>query len=119
MPEFDAVLQPVGQGVQQTSTGTHVKIATAGGDLPALQEIKAGRLALDVGEDFPYEGWGDADEAMRMMLGMPVVAEHVPVRLFTAGNVGSLHLTPAAQASGEWYGSSAYMTMFEHLWGLR
>lgn len=41
-----------------------------------------------------------------MMLGMPVVAERVPVRLFTAANVSSLRLTPAAQASGEWYGSS-------------
>lgn len=54
-----------------------------------------------------------------MMLGMPVVAERVPVRLFTAANVSSLRLTPAAQASGEWYGSSAYATMFEHLWGVR
>lgn len=119
LPEFDAVLQPVGQGIQQTSSSTHPKVATAGGDLPALQQIKAGRIALDAGEDFPYEGWADADEIMRMMLGMPVVTEHVPVRLFTAANVGSLHLTPAAQASGEWYGSSAYTTMFERLWGVR
>ncbi len=118
LPEFDAVLQPVGQGIQQTSSSEHVNIVTAGGDLPALQEIKAGRVALDAGDDFPYEGWADADEVMRMMLGMPVVAEHVPVRLFTAANVGSLRLTPAAQASGEWYGSSAYATMFEHLWGV-
>jgi ribose transport system substrate-binding protein len=118
IPEFDAVLQPVGQGIQQTASNPHVKVVTAAGDLPALQQIKAGRLALDVGEDFPYAGWADADEVMRMMLGMPVVTEHVPVRLFTAANVGSLRLTPAAQASGEWYGSSAYTTMFEHLWGL-
>lgn len=119
IPEFDAVLQPVSQGIQQTSSSQHLKVATAGGDLPALQQIKAGRLALDVGEDFPYAGWADADEVMRMMLGMPVVSEHVPLRLFTAANVGSLRLTPAAQASGEWYGSSAYTTMFEHLWGVR
>lgn len=118
LPEFDAVLQPVGQGIQQAASSQQVKVATAGGDLPALQQIKAGRLALDVGEDFPYEGWADADEVMRMMLGMPVVAEHVPLRLFTAANIGSLRLTPAAQASGEWYGSSAYTAMFEHLWGV-
>ncbi len=119
MPEFDAVLQAVGQGVQQAGFGQHLKIATAGGDLPALQEIRAGRLALDVGEDFPYEGWADADEILRMMLGKPVVLEHVPVRMFTTANVGSLRLTPAAQASGEWYGSNAYTSMFEHLWGMR
>jgi ribose transport system substrate-binding protein len=118
IPEFDAVLQSVGQGIQQTSSSQHLKVATAGGDLPALQEIKAGRLAVDVGQDFPYEGWADADEVMRMMLGMPVVSEHVPVRFFTAANIASLPLTPAAQASGQWYGSSAYTTMFEHLWGV-
>jgi ribose transport system substrate-binding protein len=119
LPEFDAVLQPVSAGIQQSASSQHVKVVTAGGDLPALQQIKAGRLAMDAGEDFPYAGWADADEVMRMMLGMPVVTEHVPVRLFTSANVGSLHLTPAAQASGEWYGSSAYTTMFEHLWGVR
>lgn len=119
IPEFDAVLQPVGQGIQQTSSSQHLKVVTAGGDLPALQEIKAGRLAADVGQDFPYEGWADADEVMRMMLGMRVVSEHVPVRFFTAANIGSLRLTPAAQASGEWYGSSGYTTMFERLWGVR
>lgn len=118
IPEFDAVLQSVGQGIQQTSSSQHLKVATAGGDLPALEEIKAGRLAVDIGQDFPYEGWADADEVMRMMLGMPVVSEHVPVRIFTAANIASLPLTPAAQASGQWYGSSAYTTMFEHLWGV-
>jgi ribose transport system substrate-binding protein len=48
-----------------------------------------------------------------------VVAEHVPVRLFDSSNVGSLSLTPAAQASGEWYGGQGYIAMFEHLWGVR
>lgn len=119
LPEFDAVLQGVGQGIQQSGFAKRVKVATSAGDLPALQEIKAGRLALDVGQDFPYEGWADADEVIRMMLGKPVVVEHVPLRAFTSANVGSLSLTPGAQASGGWYGSDAYMTMFEHLWGVR
>lgn len=119
LPEFDATLQATAQGVQQAGFVKKAKIATSGGDLPALQEIKAGRLAADVGEDFPYAGWADADEVMRMMLGMPVVTEHVPVRLFTAANVGSLPLTPAAQASGAWYGTSSYIPMFEHLWGVK
>lgn len=118
IPEFDAVLQPVSQGIQQAGSANKVKIGTDGGDLPALQELKAGRLGAEVGEDFPYAGWADADEVMRMMLGMPIVTEHVPVRMFTASNIGSLQLTPAAQASGQWYGSSAYQSMFEHLWGL-
>jgi ribose transport system substrate-binding protein len=118
LPEFDALDQGVFQGIQQSGFAHRVKVATSAGDLPALQAIKAGQLSLDVGESFPYGGWADADEAMRMMLGKPIVTEKPPLRLFTAANVGSLALTPAAQAAGSWYGSSAYTTMFEHLWGV-
>lgn len=119
LPEYDALLQGVGQGIQQAGFTSKVKVAESAGDLPALQAIKAGTLSVDAGEDFPYIGWADADEAMRMMLGKPIVKELPPLRLFTAANVGSLSLTPAAQASGEWYGSAAYTAMFEHLWGLK
>ncbi len=119
MPEFDALLQGVGQGIQQAGFSQKVKLVTSGGDLPALQQIKAGRLSLDSGEDFPYIGWGEADEAMRMMLGKPIVTEAPPLRMFTAVNVPLLDLTPAAQASGAWYGSQAYIPMFEHLWGVK
>lgn len=119
LPEFDAALQGVGQGIQEAGFGDRLKVGTSGGNLPALEQIKAGRLAADLGEDFPYEGWADADEIVRMMLHMPVVDERVPLRLFTAANVGSLSLTPAAQASGAWYGNSGYTGMFERLWGLK
>ena len=119
LPEYDALLQGIGQGIQQAGFAHKVKVVTSAGDLPALQAIKAGTISVDAGEDFPYIGWADADEVMRMMLGKPIVTEKPPLRLFTAANVGSLSLTPAAQASGEWYGSSAYTSMFAHLWGLK
>jgi ribose transport system substrate-binding protein len=119
LPEYDALLQGVAQGIQQAGFASKVKVAESAGDLPALQAIKAGTLSVDAGEDFPYIGWADADEAMRMMLGKPIVKELPPLRLFTAANVGSLALTPAAQASGEWYGSDGYTSMFEHLWGVK
>ena len=53
------------RGVQQANFAKKVKLGTSGGDLPALEQIKAGRLAADVGEDFPYAGWADADEVIR------------------------------------------------------
>lgn len=118
LPEFDALDQGVLQGIQQAGFAHKVKVVTSAGDLPALQAIKAGQLSVDVGESFPYGGWADADEAMRMMLGKPIVTEKPPLRMFTAKNVGSLALTPAAQASGSWYGNSDYTVMFEHLWGV-
>ena len=119
LPEYDALLQGIGQGIQNAGFTNKVKVASSAGDLPALEAVKAGKLSVDGGEDFPYIGWADADQAMRMMLGKPIVTERPPLRMFTAANVGSLSLTPAAQASGEWYGSDAYTTMFEHLWGLK
>lgn len=119
LPEFDAVLQGVEQGVQQAGYSTKVKVVTAAGDLQGLQMVKAGRLAADVGQDFPYEGWADADEILRMMLGEPIVEEHVPIRMFDGKDVSSLKLTTAAEESGQWYGSDAYKKMFEGLWGVR
>lgn len=118
LPEFDALLQANEAGIQQAGFAGKVKVVTSAGDLPALQAIKSGRIAVDAGENFPYEGWDNADEVMRMMLGKPIVMEKPPLRLFDSTNVSSLRLTPADQASGSWYGSQGYMTMFEHLWGV-
>lgn len=118
MPEFDAALQGVEGGMQQSGMAARAKVVTSAGDLGALQLIRSGRVSADVGQDFPYEGWADADELLRMMLGRPIVEEHVPLRLFTAQDVRGLALTPAAQASGAWYGSNAYVAMFQQLWGV-
>jgi ribose transport system substrate-binding protein len=120
MPEFDALIQGAQAGVQQSGFGHKVKAASASGLLFALQLIKSHNfLAADVGIDYPYQGWAIADEIMRMMLKQAPVNEKTPHRLFTSGNVGSLALTPAAESTGEWYGSSAYTTMFSQLWGVK
>jgi ribose transport system substrate-binding protein len=39
-------------------------------------------------------------------------------RLFQAANTSRLNLTPAAQMTGEWYGSTDYQAGFKKLWGL-
>ena len=39
-------------------------------------------------------------------------------RMFTADNIGDLKLTPEAEKSGEWYGSTDYRDGFTKLWGL-
>jgi ribose transport system substrate-binding protein len=119
MPQFDALIQGAQAGVQQSGFTHKVKGGSATGLLFALQLIRSHNfLAADVGQDFPYQGWAIADEIMRMMLKQPPVNEHTPQRLFTSANVSSLSLTPAAESSGEWYGSSAYQSMFTQLWGV-
>jgi ribose transport system substrate-binding protein len=119
IPEYDAAVEPVLGGVQQSGFATKVTGASTTGLLGALQQIKAKHfLAADMGTSFPYQGWADADASLRQMLGMPVVPENIPMRLFTAANIDSVTLTPAAQASGEWYGGSGYQAMFSKLWGV-
>jgi ribose transport system substrate-binding protein len=44
--------------------------------------------------------------------------ETFPSRLFTAQNIGSIQVTPAAQASGVWFGDSSYTSDFAKLWGV-
>lgn len=118
IPEYDAAIQPVYAGVQSSGFTNKVKGASTSAILGGLQMIKAKQfMQADVGTNFPYQAWADADDVMRQMLGMPVVAEHIPMRLFTADNINSIQLTPAAQASGAWYGSNAYQAMFSRLWG--
>jgi ribose transport system substrate-binding protein len=118
-PQFDAVAQPVQAGVQQAGFANKVKAASATGLLTGLQSVKsAGFIKADVGIDYAYQGWAIADELFRMMSGKPPVEETIPLRLFTKDNVGSLELTPRAEATGEWFGPPTFDQMFTKLWGL-
>jgi ribose transport system substrate-binding protein len=117
--EFDALIQPMQAGVQQAGFASKVKAVSSSGLLAPLQQVKAGGFVkADLGIDYAYQGWATADEVFRMMLGQKPVQEKIPNRLFTKENVGSLTLSPAAEASGEWYGSTAFRAMFTKLWGL-
>jgi ribose transport system substrate-binding protein len=118
-PQFDAVAQPAQAGVQQAGFSNKVKAASATGLLAGLQSVKQGGfIKADLGIDYGYQGWAIADDVFRMMLGKPPVDEKIPTRLFTKDNIGSVQLTPAAEASGEWFGSTAFRDMFTKLWGL-
>jgi len=44
--------------------------------------------------------------------------ETFPSRLFTSQNIGSIQVTPAAQASGDWFGDNSYQSQFAQLWGV-
>ena len=121
LPEFDALDQAVGQGIQQAGFTHKVKVATSAGDLPALQQIKAGTfVGRHAGEDFPYEGWANADEAMRMMLGKPIVHRESPRCGCHGGHVGPWPSHPGGPGLGPGgTAQTAYTKMFEKLWGVR
>jgi ribose transport system substrate-binding protein len=78
-------------------------------------------LYASVGQASAYQGWVDADAVLRMMTGTTgdkLPQYTIPVRLFTRDNIGSVPLTQAAEASGEWFGPADYPDSFVKLWGL-
>jgi ribose transport system substrate-binding protein len=87
--------------------------------LSGLELLKEGQYSYaDAGQDYPYSAWAFADDAYRLILGQPAVAENIPMRLFTRQNVSSVQLTAAAENDGAWYGSTDFPSLFKKLWGV-
>jgi ribose transport system substrate-binding protein len=117
--EYDQYVPGVLQGVQQASATSKVKIVAAAAALSGLQNVKSSTpVKAEIADNQVYNGWIDADEALRLMAGQAAVTYTIPIRLFTSTNIGSVTLSNAAQASGEWFGAFGYQQQFEHLWGV-
>jgi ribose transport system substrate-binding protein len=116
--EFEDSLQPTLAGIQQSGKSSTVGLAVAGGSVNGLGLLKGNQgVKAVVAVDQPYAGWALTDEILRMMTKSGPAAETFPSRLFTAQNIGSIQVTPAAQGSGTWFGSSSYQSAFAKLWG--
>jgi ribose transport system substrate-binding protein len=116
--EFEDSLQPTLAGIQQAGKSSSVGLAVAGGSVNGLGLLKNGQVVKAVvAVDQAYAGWALTDEILRMMTKSGPVAETFPSRLFTSQNIGSIQVTPAAQASGVWFGDSSYQSEFAQLWG--
>jgi ribose transport system substrate-binding protein len=116
--EFDQYLQPTLGGAQQSGRMMTLKGASSAGGVSGLQMLKAKNfLHVDASQASAYQGWADADAVFRLMLGQKLPDYEIPSRLFTRDNVGSLTLTEAAEATGEWYGPTDYPAKFATLWG--
>lgn len=116
--EFEDSLQPTIQGIQQSGRTT-MNLSVAGGSVDGLGLLK-GNSAVKavVAVDQAYAGWALTDEILRMMTKSGPVNETFPSRLFTKQNIGSVQVTPAAQASGQWFGNTSYQSTFTKLWGV-
>jgi len=116
--EFEDSLDPTVQGIQQ-SNKTSVALAVAGGSVDGLGRLKSNSMVKAVvAVDQAYAGWALTDEVLRMATKTAPADESFPSRLFTAQNIGSIQVTTAAQATGQWFGSTSYQSAFEKLWGV-
>lgn len=119
--EFDSLVQPIVTGLQSSPRRTSIKVVSMDGTLPVLQLVKAKRnVVADYGYNLNAFGWYAADQAIRMMAGQSSLSMvNFPyTRLFQYANTSRLNLTPQAQNTGEWYGSTDYQAGFKKLWGL-
>ena len=116
--EFEDSLDPTVQGIQQSSK-TDINLSVAGGSVDGLGRLKSNSMVKAVVVvDQAYAGWALTDEILRMATKTAPAAEPFPSRLFTSDNIGSIKVTTAAQATGEWFGDTSYQGAFEKLWGI-
>lgn len=117
-PEFDFFEPLFARGVQ--TSGHKIKIVSTNDVLSSLMEIKNGTgQVADSGANRNYLGWAAVDRMLRMILHKPEPTSiTVPVRLFDKQNIGSITLTAAAGANGDWWGPTTYQQDFPKLWGV-
>ena len=116
--EFEDSLQPTVQGIQQSGK-SGISLSVAGGSVDGLGLLKGNSVVKAVvAVDQAYAGWALTDEILRMATKSGPVSETFPSRLFTTQNISSIEVTPAAQASGAWFGNSSYQSDFAKLWGV-
>ena len=117
--QFEQYLQPTQTGVQQASKIGSVKGLTGSVQLGGLQALASKNfLNAAAGQASAFQGWVDADAAMRLILGAQLPGYTIPVRLFTRESIGQVKLTAEAEQSGEWYGPSTFTDEFKKIWGV-
>jgi ribose transport system substrate-binding protein len=115
--EFEQYLQPTIGGIKQSGQAARIKLVSTAAELDGLQQLRThGPLDAIVGQASAFQGWVDADAALRLMRHQPVQFLTIPVRLFTRGQLAGLPLTTGAEDSGEWFGPTSYMGQFDRLW---
>lgn len=119
-PQYDQYVSYVIQGIQDANATNRVKMAASAAALSGLQDVNtsSSTVKAEVADNQVYNGWIDADEAMRVALGDAVVNYTIPVRLFTSSNISGITLTNTGMASGAWFGSTSYEQDFKTLWGV-
>ena len=117
--QFEQYLQPTQTGVEQAGRSDAVKGVTGAAQLSGLQALaNKDFLYAAAAQASAYQGWVDADAALRLMVGVETPQYTIPVRLFTRDSIGDVPLTEAAQASGEWFGPTTFTDDFKALWGV-
>jgi ribose transport system substrate-binding protein len=117
VPVVDAMVLYMKPAIFAAHAQGRVKILSQNASLQDMQSVakRNDPEIADVGGPEQWLGWAAADEAFRVMLGKPSVAnEHVPNRTFTRNNIRSINLKANESA---WYGGFDFRAYYKHVWG--
>jgi ribose transport system substrate-binding protein len=95
---------------------TKVTMYTQLGDSAPLALVKDGNvLKYDVAGSVPWAVWGDYDEIIRNLDHQPLVAENLPLQLFTSANPSAVTQLGSNDFAATFAG---YQKHYKTLWGL-
>jgi len=118
VPLFDGMALFMVPAVHAANAQDRVKIVSFNATPAVMQFLKKGDvIAADVGNATYWEGWGFADQALRILSGQrPVPNIVVPQRLFDKTNINSINLK--AQES-TWYSKANFKALYRAHWGVK
>jgi ribose transport system substrate-binding protein len=118
VPVFDGMVLYMVPGIHAAGAQDRVKIVSYNAS-PAVMDLLAKHdvVAAEAGSPILWEGWGFADQALRIMAGQkPLLDIKTPNRLFTYANIKSINMK--AQES-TWYGKVPFQSHYKKLWGAK
>lgn len=115
MPTADTMGIFATVGVKQAAAASRVKVVSADGSGPGpLNLVKAGDVFIaDPGVSADWLGWEGADQALRLMTGMPAGNPVVPLRYLYPENLGSVNVKDGTALYG-----NGYQAALKKLWGV-
>jgi ABC-type sugar transport system substrate-binding protein len=119
LPLYDGMTIYMNPAIGQAHANDRVRMGSFNATPVVMQtEIaKKSPLIADVGGPNQWYGVALADEVLRVLTGAKVVAnEHVPLRLFTPGNIKSINVK---KDESTWYGKINPICKYHALWGIK
>lgn len=104
-------------GIKAAGAQSRVHVVTFNGTPSVLKMVQDHDVVqMDIGENLSWIAMAVMDQHMRLMGGMKAVAnEHIPLRIFDAGNIKDTGVPPRDSTG---FGS-AYISRYKKLWGLK
>jgi ribose transport system substrate-binding protein len=113
---YDSAEAPfIVSAVKQANAGSRVKVVTFNGTPSVLKLVKSGDVEMDVSENLDWVSYAVADQAMRLIGGLPPVKDpQLPLRIYDKDNVDEAGTDPD---TAEGFGNS-FKAGYRKLWGL-